>query len=113
MASVYAFEAYLNWESTVQIVMDLDHLERVNLGNAYKYLHEYMDEQDFEELRTTYAIGSSTAQKDALQTMITLFERYAKPLAESYNYNYSEECEATKQYILNILEQRGIGMKSK
>lgn len=185
MASVYAFEAYLNWESTVQIVMDLDHrlqvqpipneqsfiiqkpseqdffectneffwvatyvakgilrhqfmyaakhleiireellrmiawsiselhLERVNLGNAYKYLHEYMDEQDFEELRTTYAISSSTAQKDALQTMITLFERYAKPLAESYNYNYSEECEATKQYILNILEQRGIGMKSK
>lgn len=36
MASVYAFEAYLNWESTVQIVMDLDYLERVNLGKAYK-----------------------------------------------------------------------------
>lgn len=171
IASIEAFEAYRNWESTVKIIMDLDgrlteeqqpnessffvrkpsetrfekvvneffwvvpyivkgcsrkqfmyavqhielirqqlievigwsigeaHAYEVNLGSHQKNLQQYMVKEDWEKLQLTYDCSNYIQMRQALILLIDLMERYAKPLALSYNYPYSTEYDAVVQFV--------------
>lgn len=72
---------------------------KVNLGNAYKFMHLYLSADDWEKLQLTYNCSSFENMKRALIILIDLMERYAKDLAESCLFEYAEENDAVIQYV--------------
>ncbi|GEK32621.1 aminoglycoside 6-adenylyltransferase [Kurthia sibirica] len=87
---------HLQWmrEELIQIISwsigEANHYA-VNLGNAEKYLEDYMNSRDWNMLTMTYRMSNYDEQQESLLLLLELFDRYAPKLAVRLDYRYAHE----------------------
>lgn len=73
-----------------------------SLGKNYKYINQYLPEEDWEELLSTYMENNYENMWQSLFTCYHLFRKYSQVTAQSLGYNYPEYDKAITKYIENI-----------
>ena len=71
----------------------------VNLGSEYRFLKQYLSEDEWSDLADTYPPLSQRGIWDGLTAMTDLFERTEKAVAKKLGYSYCQaEIDAANQY---------------
>lgn len=62
----------------------------VSIGKSGKYMHRWIDKQDWETYLSTYFTGRVTEAWEAVMTMCDLFEQVALYVGDKLEYQYNE-----------------------
>ncbi|WP_058829094.1 aminoglycoside 6-adenylyltransferase [Paenibacillus polymyxa] len=73
-----------------------------SVGKNYKFINQYLPNEDWESLLSTYSENGYREMWQSLLTCYSLFRTYAKAVASSLKYEYPEYDEAVTRYTVNI-----------
>ncbi|MGP4042141.1 aminoglycoside 6-adenylyltransferase [Gracilibacillus sp. D59] len=88
-----------------------EHDFKVNLGAANKFLHHYLESNQWEPLQQTYRLDSLDKCWDGLFLMGKLFQQQAKKLANSLEFTYPDHFEKVIPYIEKLHQEFYYGDK--
>jgi aminoglycoside 6-adenylyltransferase len=78
---------------------------KLSVGKANKYLKEYLEEDLWARLMTTFQMGDYESSWNALITTCELFEEIAPKVGETFEYEYNyEEAKRSFEFIKHIKE---------
>ncbi|MDP1509834.1 aminoglycoside 6-adenylyltransferase [Paenibacillus ottowii] len=73
-----------------------------SVGKNYKFINQYLPNEDWESLLSTYSENGYREMWQSLLTCYALFRTYAKAVASSLKYEYPDYDEAITRYTENI-----------
>jgi aminoglycoside 6-adenylyltransferase len=77
----------------------------LSIGKSDKFLKEYISEDVWNKVLSTYDMGSYQKMWEALHTSIELFRETSHFIAETYGYKYPSYDEKVSMYIESIREK--------
>ncbi|MGG4218335.1 aminoglycoside 6-adenylyltransferase [Paenibacillus jamilae] len=73
-----------------------------SVGKNYKFINQYLPNEDWESLLSTYSEHGYREMWQSLLTCYTLFRKYAKAVAKKLKYEYPDYDVAITRYTENI-----------